>query len=140
MAIWYAAPRPPITTADAIRNGLDGLPRLPSDEIPFASARKWSALAFAQPERRGTYALGAIEMLAPYLPPEALAMDGPLMQQSAAWSEQGLRVLLFAYNPHVTTLHDDAGEPLLPALMPLALVSLSDELRPQVKETLTGIP
>lgn len=124
------------TTSEAIRAAVDGLARLPADDIPFASARKWSALAFDQPERRGVYALGAIEMLAPYLPDDALAIDGPIMQQAAAWSEQGLRVLLFAANPDAVTLHDAAGEIALPPLVPLAVVSLSDELRPGVKETL----
>jgi cation-transporting P-type ATPase E len=123
-------------TSDAIRAGVEGLPRLPADEIPFASARKWSALAFNHPERRGVYVLGATEMLAPYLPPDALAPDGAIARQTAAWSANGLRVLLFAYNPDAVTLHDAAEQPALPPLTPLALVSLSDELRPNVTETL----
>src|SRR3712207_6358894 len=61
-------------TSEAIMAGVPGEQRLTVDEVPFASARKWSALAFAQrapvPERRGVYVLGAIEMLSPYLPPE----------------------------------------------------------------------
>ncbi len=45
-------------------------------------------------------------------------------------------MLLFAHNRAATTLHDGNGDPALPPLTPLALVSLSDELRPQAKETL----
>src|SRR6185436_2406128 len=52
--------------------------------------------------------------------------------------EQGLRVLLFAHNPEVTRLYNGDGQPQLPPLTPLALVSLSDELRPQTKETIAA--
>jgi cation-transporting ATPase E len=84
------------------------------------------------------YVLGAIEMLASQLPPAAVGPDAPLTQQMRAWSDQGLRVLLFAYNPEVVTLHNAAGQPQLPPLTPLALVSLRDELRPQARETIAA--
>ncbi|MCB0163358.1 MAG: HAD-IC family P-type ATPase, partial [Anaerolineae bacterium] len=125
-------------TSEAIMAGLPGQPRATADEIPFASARKWSALAFDQPERRGVYVLGAVEMLQRYLPPAAAAGTSTLSRQVQTWSDQGLRVLLFAYNPQVTTLHNGQAEPKLPSLTPLAVVSLSDELRPQTKETITA--
>src|SRR5262249_45280167 len=82
--------------------------------------------------------LGAIEMLKSYLPAETVAPESPLSQQTQAWSAQGLRVLLFAYNPDAITLHDAQGQPSLPPLTPLALVSLADELRPQAKETIAS--
>ena len=125
-------------TSAAIRAGTPGERRMPVDEVPFASARKWSALAFDLPERHGVYVLGALELLAPALPPDALAADGPIQRQARAWSGQGLRVLLFAHNPQVTTLHDAQGEPRLPPLVPLALVSLGDELRPEVQGTIAA--
>ena len=129
-------------TSEAIKAGVPGEQRGIVDEVPFASARKWSAVAFSGSvsgtEPRGVYALGAIEMLSPYLPPEVAAPDGPLWRQAQAWSAQGLRVLLFASNPHTTTLHDTEGQPRLPALTPLALVSLGDQLRPQAKETIAA--
>jgi cation-transporting P-type ATPase E len=65
-------------TSEAIVAGVPGKRLPPLDEVPFASARKWSALAFDRPERRGVYVMGAIEMLEPYLPPEAFAPDAPL--------------------------------------------------------------
>ena len=123
-------------TSEAILAGTTGTALPPTDEVAFASARKWSALAFDQPTRRGVYVLGAIEMLQPYLAKDAAAPATKLAHQMQSWAEQGLRVLLFAYAPTVTTLHNAAGEPLLPPLTPLALVSLSDELRPKVKETM----
>ncbi|MCB0175376.1 MAG: HAD-IC family P-type ATPase [Anaerolineae bacterium] len=125
-------------TSEAIMASIPGQQRTSSDEIPFASARKWSAVAFDQPERRGVYVLGAVEMLQKFLPPADAAGTSTLSRQVQTWSDQGLRVLLFAYNPEVTTLHNGRDEPRLPSLTPLAVVSLSDELRPQTKETITA--
>src|ERR671933_717009 len=126
-------------TNEALIAGTPGERRPVVDEVLFASARKWSALAFDQPERRGVYVLGAVEMLVPYLPPDAVTPDAPLSRQTRAWSDQGLRVLLFAHNPEVTGLHTAGGEPQLPPLTPLAVVSLSDELRPQAKEPIAAL-
>ena len=125
-------------TSEAVMAGVAGEPRPTVDEVPFASARKWSALAFDQPARRGVYVLGALEQLEPYLPSDALTPKSPPSQQAGAWSAQGLRVLLFAYNPDVTSLHDEQGQPHLPPLTPLLLVSLRDELRPEAKETIAA--
>jgi cation-transporting ATPase E len=69
---------------------------------------------------------------------EALAADGVLARQLAEWSDRGLRVLLFASNPDSTTLHNAAGQPDLPPLTPLGLVALTNELRPQAKETIAA--
>lgn len=128
------------TTSEAISVGIGGEQRSIVDEVPFASARKWSALAFnrvaVEKGPQGVYVLGALEMLQPYLPTESIIPDSALTQQLHAWSSQGLRVLLFAYNPEITTLHNDTQQPQLPTLTPLALVSLRDELRPQAKETI----
>lgn len=123
-------------TSTAILAGTPGEAHPITDEVLFASARKWSGVAFDQPEQRGIYVLGAIEMLQPYLVKDAEIPATKLARQMQAWAEQGLRVLLFAHAPGVTTLHNSAGEVELPPLTPLALVSLSDELRPMVKETI----
>lgn len=127
----------PNKTSEAIAADVPGIRRVVSDEVAFASSRKWSALAFDDPQRRGVYVLGAVEMLGFALPTTTVSAESPLLQAVSAFSDQGLRVLLFAYNPIATTLHDDAGAPRLPPLTPLALVMLRDELRPQVKETLS---
>ncbi|MCE7988786.1 MAG: HAD family hydrolase [Caldilinea sp. CFX5] len=140
-------------TSDAILAGLPGAARPVADEVAFASVRKWSALAFAQPDRldvafdklrppnlskgptrRGIYVLGAVEMVQPYL--SATAEIDEINRQMQAWAEQGLRVLLFAHASDATTLHNAVGDIELPPLTPLALVSLRDELRPMVKETI----
>ena len=119
-------------TSEALANGLPGVQMAVVDEVPFASSRKWSALAFNSIVQRGVCALGAVEMLRPYL----TEMPEALEQQVQAWSDQGLRVLLFAHQPNESSLHDSDGAVNLPKLNPLAVVSLGDELRPQAKETI----
>jgi cation-transporting ATPase E len=119
-------------TGEALITGLPGTKRTVVDEVAFASARKWSALAFDDTTLRGVCVLGAREMLEPYLTLDSITLD-----QVTRWSEQGLRVLVFAHNPDSVTLHDEAGEPALPPLKPLGLIAFSDELRPQLKETLS---
>lgn len=123
-------------TTNAIRRCLAGRqpPRQRNvvDEVAFASERKWSAVAVADERGQGLLVLGALEMLQPYLP----TADAALTQQVQAWSDQGLRVLLLAYNPTVAVLHDAAGTPTLPPLQPVGLLSLRDELRPHARAML----
>lgn len=123
-------------TSEVLAEALPGDEHTPVDEVPFASSRKWSALAFDKGRMRGTYALGAVEMLEPYLPADSMAPDSTLSLQVSEWSEAGLRVLVFARNEEVTVLHDEAGQPRLPSLTPVAVVALGDELRPQARETI----
>lgn len=139
LGTFLASVSTPNKTGQAIADGLSKIngdvsrPQTILDEISFASVRKWSALAFES----GVYVMGAIEMLASYLPADATAPDSALQQQAKAWSERGLRVLLFAANMETTTLHD--GETiLLPPLTPLALICLRDELRPFAAETMAA--
>lgn len=123
-------------TSKAIMAGTDGHRIEPADEVPFSSARKWSALAFDDKALTGTYVLGAVEMLEPYLAPTSNLDYAGMTASAATLSDAGLRVLLFASNESIGIHHDEAGNPTLSSLTPLALVSLSDELRPQAKETL----
>jgi cation-transporting ATPase E len=118
-------------TGEALVASLKGAKRSCADEVPFSSARKWSALAFDEPGLRGVYVLGALEMLQDHL-----SIDEAAQQQLTAWSDEGLRVLVCACNPDIIMLHDDKGEPSLPELRLLGLVSFSDELRPHLRETM----
>jgi len=120
-------------TGEAILNALKGTKRNTVDEVAFSSARKWSALAVDDSQMRGVYVLGALEMLQNHL-----QLDGEAQQQLQTWSDDGLRVLVFGHNPDVLTLHNAEGQPTLPPLTALGVISFSDELRPQLKETLAG--
>lgn len=120
-------------TTEAIIAWRTGAQRRVVDEAPFSSARKWSGLAFDDPAIRGVYVLGALEMLQDHF-----ASDDAALAQLHQWSDAGLRVLVFAHNPDVTTLHAANGEPALPPLTWLGVISFSDELRPHLQETLAA--
>ena len=146
-------------TSEAIAQALPGQKQSAIDEVPFSSARKWSALVFDGKEEgshknptaategktahlpsptphslRGVYVLGAPEMLRPYLR-QGVNLDG----RGEEWAARGLRVLLFAYRPEPELLHDGTDQVREPqGLIPLGLVSLTDELRPKAYETLTA--
>lgn len=123
----------PNPTSDALAEGTPGQKRRPLDEIPFSSARKWSALAFDDDDLRGVYVLGAPEMVAGHV------ADPFPQEQLDAWADDGLRVLVMAYSPEPAQLHDSDDKPRLPDdLQPLGVVSFSDELRAEAKETLAG--
>lgn len=103
------------------------------EEVPFTSARKWSGLSFSHDGITGTYILGAPEILQPALATYPQDFDTQMEQ----WSHKGLRVVMFAHVPQIQPLHNGGEKPVLPAnLVPLGLISLSDELRPDADETL----
>jgi len=153
-------------TSEALAEALPGNKRPIHDEVPFSSARKWSAISFpADAGRRttddGLNAKGSEQNAegSPINPkseirnpksgvfvlgaPEMLAANlqpgVDLGGQSEEWTALGLRVLLFAYTPEVVPLCDDTGEPRLPVdLIPLGLISFSDVLRPDAEVALKG--
>ena len=125
-------------------------------EIPFSSARKWSACAFetlrataavsgpGSDGQRGIIALGAPTFLRPYLETGA---DGEpagwaeLAAMAAAWTDRGLRILLVATHPDPAALptYEDEHDPdaTLPGGMrALGLIALADELRSEAGSTL----
>jgi cation-transporting ATPase E len=72
-------------TSEAIRRACQeqALPELHvREEIPFSSARKWSALVIDDDALRGIYVLGAPEMLQPFL--HADAQLGTFLEEQAA--------------------------------------------------------
>ncbi|MCC6419959.1 MAG: HAD-IC family P-type ATPase [Gemmataceae bacterium] len=95
------------------------------DQMPFKSQNRYSAVRVRDGEGERVLVMGACEALRPHL--RGSGPDG----WEATWKElmtTGLRVLMFAESDHrapfVGTLD---GFPL----RPLALVALSDELRPE---------
>lgn len=89
--------------------------------IPFSSERKYSGVCF---EGQGTYILGAAEFIFP-------ASNDALKVRTKELSKDGSRVLIVAHSEHV------AEENALPeAMQPLAILILSDKIRPDVKDTL----
>ncbi|MGE5656243.1 MAG: HAD-IC family P-type ATPase [Actinomycetota bacterium] len=121
-------------TSEAIAVACPGQPRSVIAEIPFSSARKWSAIAFNDDPDAGVYVLGAPEILA-----KAVVLTAEMTSYIQAGTEQGLRVLLFAYSPDFNAIGEQKSQQVLPTnLTPLAILEFSDQLRPQVRETLHG--
>ncbi|HEY0125932.1 MAG TPA: HAD-IC family P-type ATPase, partial [Blastococcus sp.] len=118
----------PNLTTTALAAALPGEAWPVIDEIPFSSTLRWSALRTDD----GVYVLGAPDRLAPQL------SGSPLTDLVTERTAQGLRVLVVARADEDTPLRDTAGRPQLPRLEPVAVVSLADELRPDVPETIAG--
>jgi cation-transporting ATPase E len=89
-------------------------------EVPFSSARKWSAASF---EDQGSWFLGAPDVL--------LDEDDPLRARVVELAHTGRRVLLVQHSP--TPL---AGEHLPADRLSAALVTLGEQIRPDAAETL----
>jgi len=119
-------------TIEALRAAFPTTREPAAHEAFFSSERKWSGLAFADGDSRGTYVLGAPEILAPAL------RDGASWRGRAdEWAARGLRVVLFAGLAEPVSFGDPDGRPELPpGLEALALICFSDELRPGVRRTL----
>lgn len=122
----------PNRTSEAIGTVINGTSRTVKAEIPFSSARKWSAIAFYDSQGKGVYVLGAPEILAPSV---------TLPQEANIYIEegfkQGLRVLLFAYTEDISVISNESETiTLAPHLTPLGIIHFSDQLRPQAAETL----
>jgi cation-transporting P-type ATPase E len=127
-------------TSAAIAAACPGRKLLTTSEVTFSSAWKWSGLVFDDPQRRGTYILGAPEILKPYLEP---LREIEMAEIQLAWANRGLRVVIIAWHPQLLPLFtgDETGggreKPELPeGLIPLGLVCLEDELRPEAAKTL----
>lgn len=58
-------------TVEALARAYRGIRRRPSSEALFSTRRKWSGLAFAEGSLRGTYVLGAPEVVGAALPVDA---------------------------------------------------------------------
>lgn len=96
-------------------------------EIPFTSARKWAALALADE----TLILGAPERVLD--PAQPGGQENAL--EAAALARQGLRVLAFA---RADATPDADGHVDVARAAPLALVILSDQVRPDIQDTLAA--
>jgi cation-transporting ATPase E len=133
LSAYAASTGVPNRTIEALAEALPGRALAITGEAAFSSSRKWSGLAFADDALPwATLVLGAPEVLAP-----RLRAGATLGERQAEWSAAGLRVLLVAGARAATPFAAPGAAPALPAgLVPLGLVSLADELRPRVAETL----
>jgi len=121
-------------TLEALQQAIPAPKLAALEDVPFSSARKWSAICFDSPQLSGTYVLGAPEILRPFL------ADGIAWGEEVNhWEDQGLRVLVFARTGQPAPLYDSTGQPRLPSgLVALGSLAFSDELRPEAQSALAG--
>jgi cation-transporting P-type ATPase E len=127
-------------TSDAIKAAYPRPEQATIADIPFSPDRKWSAVAFdeAHSIAAGTYVLGAPEMLLPHVAGSD-AMRTQIGHDVSERAARGLRVLLLAHHSDSSVLRGDGDDVRLPnGLIALGLVSVSDELRPEARETLAA--
>ncbi len=116
-------------TSAALAAALPGETWEVREEVAFTSSLRWSAVTTDE----GVWVLGAAEALAPALGGIDL---GRLVAERTA---QGLRVIVFARALDPAAPLRTGDRPTLPALEPLAVVALADELRDDVTETVAGL-
>ncbi len=105
-------------TSQALRNRFSKNHRFhPIHKVPFSSQRKWSAMTF---EDVGSIVIGAPERLT----------DRPLPPKISERENSGARILLAAFTKE--TIVDDQ----LPALSPVAFLTVSDPIRKDAAKTL----
>ncbi len=134
-AMAASATAPDRTTA-AIADELRTPARPLADEVPFASERRWSAVRFADDDR--PLVMGAAMVIIPKLAVTAeRASIGALVDSTAG---RGHRVVLVARAPSGVSVTDPEGRPNLPdGLEPIALVALTEELRPDALATMSDL-
>lgn len=118
-------------TGEAVAEAIQGKAQQTVAVVPFSSSRKWAAASFENGSLKGSYVLGAPEMVMPDLHTQTTLVDD--------LAKRGLRVLVFAHSDSVIRPEDipEDREPNLPdSLTPLGLISFSDELRPKVQDVL----
>ncbi len=100
------------------------------EEVPFTAALRWGGVR----TDRATWVVGEVDALAP-------ALTGTGLEDAVgARSTHGLRLLVVAEAAEPgAALHGADGRPTLPAVEPLGLVGLADELRPGARETVARL-
>ncbi len=111
-------------TFQALRNYFPGRREFALDHaIAFSSERKYSGACF---KTEGTYFLGALQ----FLFPDGEQRDEELENRCGEYARQGYRVLALAHSREM-----NEGSELLSGLKPLALLLLTDVIRPEAADT-----
>jgi len=92
-------------------------------EIPFSSARKYSAVSF---EKQGTFVLGAPEIVI-----KKTATNDSFFEEANRQAEKGYRTIVVAHSKEKIE-----NDKLVGNLTPLALIMIEDNVRPDAIETI----
>jgi cation-transporting P-type ATPase E len=116
-------------TAAAVATAFSSTSWKATSEVPFSSARKWSAVTA---DGHGTWVFGAPEMV---LPSPASGAQRDARTRADALAAEGRRVLLLACSDEQPGSRGDEAT-LPPALAPAALVVLAERIRADAGDTL----
>ena len=116
-------------TAAAIAEACPGAPQTVRESVPFSSVYRWSGLSIDGPDMSGMYVMGAPEIILP-----KISQTASLTSKITEWTNQGLRVLVFAAQHDQVPFRGPEGDLRLPPdLAPLGLIAIADELRPEAR-------
>ncbi|WP_306418920.1 HAD-IC family P-type ATPase [Arthrobacter sp. GMC3] len=139
---WFAAHPNANATAAALGSSYTTAPETEAqDQVPFSSARKFSAVTFGagaleQASEAGTWVLGAPDVvLASTGDPGAADATEAALTASHEAAGHGLRAVILAYRP-ASDLADADGEFSLAGLAPVALLTFREKVRPDAGATL----
>ncbi len=112
-------------TVEALENHFGSIKTEAIEEIRFTSERKFSAVKVNDDGKIRVLFMGAYSVLDPYI-------DGNHSEKIANYSERGLRSVCFAEADSSTDLLADDFK--MPKMEPLALIAISDVVRPDCRE------
>lgn len=131
---WFGSAPDANATARCLREPFpDDAPRQASVYISFSSARKWSALSFADGGGE-TWVLGAPEMVLGDAATDATTEVGEAVTRLAA---EGLRTLVLARTAEPYPTAAQEAEALPSGLAPVAVITFSEKVRPDAAQTLS---
>ena len=100
------------------------------EEIQFSSERKFSAVRARDGDRTYTMYVGAWTVLGP-----RCRTDLEIQDIIDSESRKGLRTVLLCLGGD-GPLHDDDGNPVIHDLVPVSVISIRDEVRPDCRDTI----
>ena len=100
------------------------------EEIQFSSERKFSAVRARDGDRTYTMYVGAWTVLGPHC-----RTDLEIQDIIDSESRKGLRTVLLCLGGD-GPLHDDDGNPVIHDLVPVSVISIRDEVRPDCRDTI----
>ena len=100
------------------------------EEIQFSSERKFSAVRARDGDRIYTMYVGAWTVLGPHC-----RTDLEIQDIIDSESRKGLRTVLLCLGGD-GPLHDDDGNPVIHDLVPVSVISIRDEVRPDCRDTI----
>jgi cation-transporting P-type ATPase E len=135
LALYAAAATTPNKTVRAIQTHIGAPPAPPAmlAEVPFSSARKWSAITLRTPEGPQTLVLGSPDTLLEARDPAHAA----ILARVETLTRQGARVVVLALAP--AGLGAAPGDERPRPLVALALVAIDDEIRADIARTIRGL-